>query len=326
MRILLCSKRDLTSVVILNDLLGRLRRIPDCIVYLMLAERTRQVETVVPELVHMKVFERDLPFGVLFPLIEGQKVGTEAGSAAIDEALARYDLPSADLARRAALPAERLLTLNRLVERHRVPVQIVYRMEDNNLRVTAEAFQPDLILSVRFSYIFPSSFIALPRLGVINVHPGAVPGYAGLYPHFHSMLSGEKALGCTVHFVDDGIDSGAILATGEVPIEPERSAFGHNLASHLVGNRLVAEIVEQLAGGKRLRGKLQDRSRLRHHTYPTPEEFAAFEMKGFSLIDMREYLDLLGRFGLFEQVPEFFGDRGLPDSRDSDRISTTYRG
>jgi methionyl-tRNA formyltransferase len=199
-------------------------------------------------------------------------------------------------------------------------------VEDNDLGVTAEAFQPDLILSVRFSFIFPPSFIVLPRLGVINVHPGALPGYAGLYPHFHSMLAGEKTLGCTVHFVDDGIDSGAVLATGEVPIERERSAFGHNLASHLVGNRLVAEIVGELARGKRLRGRLQDRSRLRQHTYPTPEEFTEFEMKGFSLIDMREYIELLGRFGLFERVPEFFDNRGLPGSRDSDRISTSYRG
>jgi folate-dependent phosphoribosylglycinamide formyltransferase PurN len=326
MRILLCSKRVLTSVVILNDLLGRLRRIPDCVVYLMLAERTRKVETVVPELVHMKVFERDLPFGILFPLIEGRAIDADAGSAAIDEALARHDLPSGGLRRRPVPPAERLLTLNRLVGRHSVPCRIVYRMEDNDLRVTAEAFRPDLILSVRFSFIFPPSFIALPPFGVINVHPGAVPGYAGLYPHFHSMLAGEKTLGCTVHFVDDGIDSGAVLATGEVPIERELSAFGHNLASHLVGNRLVAEIVEQLAGGKRLRGRLQDRSRLRHNTYPTPEEFAVFETKGLSLIDIGEYLDLLGRFGLFERLPEFPGNRGLPDSRDSDRISTSHRG
>jgi folate-dependent phosphoribosylglycinamide formyltransferase PurN len=326
MRILLCSKRDLTSVVILNDLLARLRRIPDCVVYLMLAERTRKVETVVPELIHMKVFERDLPFAVLFPLIEGRKIGSQESAAAIDEAISRYDLPLDGFRRRPIAPAERLLTLNRLVERHRVPFQIVHRIEDNNLRVTAGAFQPDLILSVRFSFIFPRPFIALPRLGVINVHPGAVPGYAGLYPHFHSMLAGGKTLGCTVHFVDDGIDSGAVLATGEVPIDPARSAFSHNLASHLVGNRLVAEIVEALAAGRRLRGTLQDRSRLRQHTYPTPEEFAAFEMKGLSLIDMTEYLDLLGRFGLFAQMPAPAVDRGLPESRDSDRISTTYRG
>jgi len=153
-----------------------------------------------------------------------------------------------------------------------------------------------------------------------------VPGYAGLYPHFYSMLAGEKTLGCTVHFVDDGIDSGAVLATGEIPIDRTRSAFGHNLANHLLGNRLLMEIVEQLAGGKRLRGALQDRSRLKHHTYPTPEDFAAFEAKGLSLIDIGEYLGLLRRFGLFKRVPAFGNDQALPEPRDSDRITTTHRG
>ena len=54
MRILVCSKRDLSSVVILNDLLGRLTEVAGVSIALMLAERTRRVETVVPELVRMK--------------------------------------------------------------------------------------------------------------------------------------------------------------------------------------------------------------------------------------------------------------------------------
>ena len=50
MRILVCSKRDLSSVVILNDLLERLTQLPAVALSLMLAERTRPVETIVPEL------------------------------------------------------------------------------------------------------------------------------------------------------------------------------------------------------------------------------------------------------------------------------------
>ena len=38
------------------------------------------------------------------------------------------------------------------------------------------------------------------------------------------------------------------------------------------------------------------------HTYPTPEEFRAFEMKGLSLINLREYVDILQRFGFFETM------------------------
>ena len=116
------------------------------------------------------------------------------------------------------------------------------------------------------------------------------------------MIAGEKILGCTVHFVDDGIDSGAVLATGEVPITLNSSAFDRNLSSHLLGNRLVAEVVEKLAGGERLQAAQQDRSRIRQHSYPTVAEFAAFQIKGLTLVDMKEYFDILHRFGLFERL------------------------
>jgi methionyl-tRNA formyltransferase len=308
MRVLVCSKRDLSSVVLLNDLLERLGRIPGCAVSLMLAERTRTVETVVPELIHMKAFERDLPFGVLFPLIEGSSIPGAAAGRPFDEIVSRYRLPIAGVDRGPVPVARRLLTLNRLIERYALPCLIVRRLEDEEVLETAEAFSPDVILSVRFSFIFRQPFFALAKHGVINVHPGRLPDFAGLYPHFYSMLAGEQTLGCTVHLADEGVDSGEILATGEVPIDRRRSAFAHNLESHLLGNRLVAGIVGTLAGGGDVAGVSQDASLLRHHTYPTSAEFEAFRTEALSLIDMREYVELLKRFGLFDGVLPSWAD------------------
>jgi methionyl-tRNA formyltransferase len=323
MRILLCSKRDLTSVVILNDLLGRLRRIPQCQIHLVLAERTRKVETTVPELIRMKALERDLPFGLFFPLIEGQPIGSLGGPAILRSALAGLDLPADDEPSPAS--AERLMTLAPLVDHHGVSCQVIRHLTEDIGSLTP-GFVPDVILSVRFSFVFPPALVTLPKLGVINVHPGTVPFYAGLYPHFYSMLAGEKMLGCTVHYVDEEIDSGAVLAADEVPISPGGSAFGHNLASHLLGNRLLAEVVETLAGGSPLRPVHQDRTRIRQHTYPTAAEFAAFRMKGLTLIDLKEYSAILRRFGLFEQLAILFGDERLPGCGDSPIIPTGNRG
>lgn len=302
MRILVCSKRDLSSVVILNDLLARLRSIPGTTVFLMLAERTRTVETRVAELVHMKRLERDLPFGVLFPLIEDHSLPPAARARALDEIGARHDLPLANVDRQPVPAAKRLRTLDRLIAFHAVPHLVVRRLADPDVVAAAEAFAPDLILSARFSFVFPPSFLALARYGAINVHPGRLPDYAGLYPHFYSMLAGERTLGCSVHVVDERIDTGPVLAAGETPIDRSRSAFAHNLDSHLLGNRLVAGIVEAMAGGRRPEGVAQDRSLLRQHTYPTPEEFQAFRAKHLALVDIDEYLELLWRFGLFDGV------------------------
>ena len=66
---------------------------PEVSIAVMLAERTRPVETVVPELVRMKALERDLPFGVFFPLIDGRSTSREAAELALAEIMPRDEVP-----------------------------------------------------------------------------------------------------------------------------------------------------------------------------------------------------------------------------------------
>ncbi|MEP9378643.1 formyltransferase family protein [Aquabacter sp. CN5-332] len=270
MNILICSKRDLTSTVFLNDLLERLAPLPGCRLHLVLAERTRPIETQVPELVQMKLYERDLPFQVLFPLLEA-------------------DPRPADLMTPAGLAA-----------RYGVALSVVRGINDPVFQKVLDDFSPDLILSARFSFLFPPDLIAAPARGVINVHPGRVPDYAGLYPHFFAMLAGERTHGCTVHMVDGNIDTGAILAEGEVPIDPTLTAFALNLESHLLGNRLVTDVILSWLKGHSTHAVPQRQSKLRSNTYPTPAEFEKFRVAGLSLIRADEYLDILRRFGASE--------------------------
>ena len=320
MRILVCSKRDLSSVVILNDLLERLTQLSGVSIALMLAERTRPVETIVPELIRMKALERDLPFGVFFPLIEGRSTSSPAAMRALGEIIRPAELSDALAAPRPAAAVKSLLTLDPLMACYGLSYRIVRGLNDPDVLAAVARFAPDVILSVRFSFRFPPAFVAEARLAAINVHPGRLPDYAGLYPHFHSMLAGEPSLGCSVHLIDEGIDSGPILTAGEVPILAGRSAFANNLDSHLLGNRLVVGILERSIGGNRPAGQAHNGRQLKQHTYPTPEEFRAFHTKGLSLIDLREYVVILQRFGFFDEVPGLANGAQLLRSGDSDSL------
>jgi hypothetical protein len=326
MRILVCTKRDLSSAVILNDLVERLTQIPGISLSFMLAERTRPVETIVPELIRMKALERDLPFGVFFPLIEGRSADGAAARRALGAIIEPAELSDALAAQPPPSASRSLLTLDPLTERYGLSCTIVRGLKEPAVIAAAKAFAPDLILSVRFSFRLQPEFLAEARLGAINVHPGRLPDYAGLYPHFYSMLAGEPSLGCTVHQIDEGIDSGPVLAAGEVAIEAGRSAFATNLDSHLLGNRLVVEIVERLVDGGRLAGHAHHRGALKQHTYPTPEEFHTFQMKGLSLIDLREYVGILQRFGFFDELPVLANREQLPQSGSGARLNLAQRG
>lgn len=270
MRVAICSKRDLTSLIILNDLLPRLADILDGQIALLLAVRTRPIESQVPELIRMKFLERDLPFERLFPQAVHLNGQAQGGSDLLDLA----------------------------------GLQQTFGVEVHEVRSSAQAtcrfleFQPDLVLSVRFSFLFQEPILSLPQYGIINVHPGRLPDYAGLYPHFFSMLAGEETLGCTVHFVDAAIDAGAILAAGEIPIDRRRSAFAHNLDSHLLGNRLLAEVTRKLIRQEEIVALPQHAPAMRPNTYPTREEFDRFHQAGLSLIHSDEYTEILRRFGV----------------------------
>jgi hypothetical protein len=75
----------------------------------------------------------------------------------------------------------------------------------------------DVALSLDNALISEETFSA-PRLGTINVHHGAVPDYRGGPPVFWELADGRATVGFTVHRIDAGIDTGPVLAEGEVPI------------------------------------------------------------------------------------------------------------
>jgi len=80
--------------------------------------------------------------------------------------------------------------------------------------------QPDIILSVGFRHIIPQEILNLPPLGAINFHKSLLPLNRGANPVFWTILEGTQA-GVSIHFMDQGIDTGPIIAQAE--IEPEFS-------------------------------------------------------------------------------------------------------
>jgi phosphoribosylglycinamide formyltransferase-1 len=69
------------------------------------------------------------------------------------------------------------------------------------------------LLSRRFLATFPQR--------VVNIHPSLLPAFPGLHAQHQALLHGAKISGCTVHFVDDGLDSGPIVAQRAVPVLDE---------------------------------------------------------------------------------------------------------
>lgn len=164
---------------------------------------------------------------------------------------------------------------------------------------TLLAFRPDLVLSVRFSLIFPERVIAAVPRGIINVHPGALPGYRGLFAPFWQVARGEQALHCTVHrVVDRGIDTGPILGVATIPFDPRRSLLWHSAALYRGGAEIAAARALGLMRGERL-SETQQPAGGAYFRFPVEADFAGLPIP---LVTARDYAAVLAE--AFDPAPE----------------------
>lgn len=107
----------------------------------------------------------------------------------------------------------------------------------------------DLGLSCRFSKIIKADVIGKFKIGIINMHGGLLPEFAGLYSCNMSVLYGAAVGGGTLHFIDTGIDTGDVLRRCEFKIEEEDTGYSvfQKTQKTLLDNML--DIIPQVLSG-----------------------------------------------------------------------------
>jgi methionyl-tRNA formyltransferase len=106
----------------------------------------------------------------------------------------------------------------------------------------------DLGIALGAPILKPALF-ELPRLGTINLHKGRLPDYRGMPPAFWEMQNGESSVGCTVHKVEAGLDTGDIILERSVAVDRFSTVPGVQTKLHHAGVQLVCEAVEQVMSG-----------------------------------------------------------------------------
>lgn len=264
MRIVICTKRDLAGALVLNRLMPALAGDR---VMVLLSDKTRPAEKSLPELAEMKTLERDLPIDTVFPLVD--------------------DFGGDDA---------RLATFAGIAARFCVAIRTVTDINAADTQALIRDFAPDLMVSARFSLIFKRSAFEIPRLGTWNIHPGALPRYAGLFAPFRSLLDGQRHIGCTLHRVDDGIDTGPVAGIGWLPVRRERSLLWHVVNTYGPGIDQFLTLLGQLRAGGTPALIEQDRSQRVYLSMPDEAQFRAFHARGFRLSDPADYLDIIQDF------------------------------
>ncbi len=81
-----------------------------------------------------------------------------------------------------------------------------------------QEYEVEGILLAGYTRILPPTFVQAYRGNILNIHPSLLPAFTGLQAQKQALLKGVKYTGCTVHFVDEGMDTGPIIAQAVVPV------------------------------------------------------------------------------------------------------------
>jgi methionyl-tRNA formyltransferase len=122
----------------------------------------------------------------------------------------------------------------------------VDRIRDGEGFDALDSREPDAIVVVAYGEILTPDVLDIPRLGAVNVHFSLLPRWRGAAPVERAILEGDEVTGVTVMLMDEGMDTGPILATVETAIDPEEDAgtLGARLAE--MGAPLLIETLRGL--------------------------------------------------------------------------------
>ncbi|CFY03371.1 Phosphoribosylglycinamide formyltransferase [Syntrophomonas zehnderi OL-4] len=119
--------------------------------------------------------------------------------------------------------------------------EIVKKLHENNVDI--------LVLAGFMRLVGPVLLNAFPRR-ILNIHPALLPSFPGLHAQRQAVDYGVKFSGCTVHLVDDGVDTGLIIAQAVVPVLPDDNE--DTLAERILveEHRLYPQVLQWIAAGK----------------------------------------------------------------------------
>jgi len=122
------------------------------------------------------------------------------------------------------------------------------KLKDEAFVEALKALAPDVQIVVAFRML-PEVVWRLPRLGTFNLHASLLPNYRGAAPINWAIINGEKETGVTTFFIDEKIDTGAIIQQAVTPIAPHETAGTLHDKLMTQGAQLVLQTVDSIANG-----------------------------------------------------------------------------
>ena len=138
-----------------------------------------------------------------------------------------------------------------------IPTQVIRTQDfENRIKFDAEIskhierYAAELVVLAGFMKLFQPPFVRKYRNRILNVHPTLLPAFPGAHPVADTLHYGVKVTGVTVHFVDEDIDSGPIIAQTAVPVLDTDNEERLHARIQIEEHKLYPQVIKWYAQGK----------------------------------------------------------------------------
>jgi len=132
-------------------------------------------------------------------------------------------------------------------------LEIFQPRSHEDLSVVLSELKPDLAVAVAYGRLIKKEALAIPGMGFINVHFSLLPAYRGAAPVQWALIKGEPVTGVTVFWLDEGMDTGPVLASRAVPVSPDDYAPDLFKKTAAAGLDLLGECLAEISAGRMVR-------------------------------------------------------------------------
>ena len=137
-----------------------------------------------------------------------------------------------------------------LAEERGIPVRTPKSLRNAEAQAEFAALDLDCAVVAAYGLILPQPILDAPRMGCLNIHASLLPRWRGAAPIQRAILAGDAETGVTIMQMDAGLDTGAMLLKGTVPITAETTAGSLHDALAELGAGLIVQALDGLAEGR----------------------------------------------------------------------------
>ena len=163
-------------------------------------------------------------------------------------------------------------SIRALTRKYNIPLERTQNVNNKSFIEYLKTLELDLIVSFSAPSIFKEELLDIPKAGCINLHCSYLPKYSGILPSFWVLYYDEKETGVTIHYMDNKIDNGEILAQQKVKISSSISWLDLIINTKRIGGELMIDVLSNLDSYVS-QIKRNEVNHEYYHSWPTSKQF-----------------------------------------------------